>query len=228
MELISVHVPKTAGVTFRTLLQTNYGLSAVSLDYGDRALDPLSTFQTDPARWRVEADHHAALLPSSVQVVHGHFGGAKYDPTFPATPKIVWLREPVSRLVSHYHYWRTLPPTPHSLHRRLLDEKLSLLEFARLPSMQNVLANVFLRDCCLADFAFVGIQEHFAADLFTLGKFLHWPLEFPVGRENTNQQVGYQGTRLTDSEHAELASLNTDDIALYQRALALRASRIAV
>lgn len=223
MELISVHVPKTAGVTFRTLLQKVYGPSAVSLDYGDRALDPLSTFQTDPAFWRAAADRQAASLPPLTRVVHGHFGGAKYDRSFPEARKIVWLREPVSRLVSHYHYWRNLSPTPHSLHRRLLDENLTLLEFARLESMRNVLAHVFLRDCRLPDFAFVGIQEHFASDLRRLGALLGWPADLPLLQENRNEQAGYQPDHLSDSDRAEIAALNAADLALYEQALRLRA-----
>lgn len=222
MELISVHVPKTAGVTFRTLLRTVYHASGLFLDYGDRALDPLSTFQTDPPRWREESARQAADLPPGVRVVHGHFAGAKYDALFPEARKIVWLRDPVTRLVSHYHYWRNLPPSPHSLHQQLLKENLSLLGFARLEGMRNVLANVFLRDCHLENFAFIGAQEHFAADLPVLATLLGWPEDLAVGDENRNADAGYRDTKLSDEEREEIAALNAEDVALYERALAMR------
>ncbi len=225
MELISVHVPKTAGVTFRTLLREVYGPSALRLDYDDRALDPLSTFQADPALWQADSAGQAAALPPETRVIHGHFNGAKYDRAFPDARKIVWLRDPVSRLVSHYHYWRDLPPSPHSLHRRLLDEHLSLVEFARLEPMRNILANVFLRDCRLEDFAFVGIQEHFATDLPTLGTLLGWAADLTVGQENRNPRAEYRSAAPSTADHAEIAALNAADVTLYQQALSMRTAR---
>lgn len=219
MELISVHVPKTAGVTFRTVLQTVYGKAAVAFDYGDRVLDPRSPFQIDPEGWRAEAERHATDIPAVTRVVHGHFGGAKYDRTFPEARKIVWLREPVARLVSHYYYWLDLPPTPHSLHQRLLNERLSLLEFARLDGMRNVLSRIFLRDCHLEDFAFVGIQERFSDDLQRLAGLLGWPEGLPVGEENRNAHAGYGARTLSRVEREEIAALNAEDAALYQEAL---------
>ncbi len=224
MELISVHVPKTAGVTFRTLLRDVYGAQAVHLDYGDRALDPVSTFQTDPARWRAESSRTGESLPPETRVIHGHFGGAKYDQIYPGARKIVWLRDPVARLVSHYHYWCDLPPTAHSLHRRLLDEKLSLLEFARLDGMRNILARVFLRDCRLEDFTFVGVQEKFAKDLRSLGRLLGWPSKLSVGAENRNPRAEYRAATLSKEEHGEIAALNAEDMAIYRKAFEQRHS----
>lgn len=221
MELISVHIPKTAGVTFRTLLREIYPPGALKLDYGDRALDPVSPFQADPARWRADAQRLAVAIPEEAQVVHGHFNGAKYDAIFPSARKIVWLREPISRLVSHYHYWRKLPPSSHSLHRRLLDERMTLLEFARLEGMRNILARVFLRNCRLEGFAFVGIQEHFSEDLRRLGSIFGWPDDVIAGEENCNPELD-NTEKLSDEERAEITVLNAGDIAIYQRALSMR------
>lgn len=218
MDLISVHVPKTAGVTFRTLLQAVYGQSAVRLDYGDRVLDPTSPFQTDPASWRAGTRREIGSIPGGVRVIHGHFGAAKYADVFPEARRIVWLREPVARLVSHYHYWRELPPTGHSLHRRVLDERLSLLEFARLAPMRNVVANVFLRGVPLDGFAFVGVQERFAAGLERLAALLGWPPVGEVGAENRHPRSDYQAQSLHAAAREEIAALNAEDVELYQRA----------
>lgn len=218
MELISVHIPKTAGVTFRSLLHSMYGKAAVRLDYGDRVLDPASTFQTDRSAWQAEAHREVASLPGTVRVVHGHFCAEKYADAFPEARWIVWLREPVARLVSHYHYWRNLSPTSHTLHRRLLDERLSLLEFARLPAMQNILADVFLGGLPLERFAFVGVQEHFAADLERLARRMGWTLPPVVGEENRNARPDYQTRLPGPGERAEIAALNAADVALYRRA----------
>lgn len=222
MELISVHIPKTAGVTFRTLLRTVYGPSAVHLDYADRVLDPASAFQTDFEGWQTATHAQADRLPPETRVIHGHFSAIKYRDLFPEAKRVVWLRDPVARLVSHYHYWRNLPPTPHTLHRRMLDDALSLLEFARLEPMQNIVSRIFLRGYGVADFAFVGIQEDFTAEVRRLATLLGWPSDLQIGEENRNPRPDYQDDPLDESAHAEITRLNAEDIALYRQAIATR------
>ncbi len=226
MELISVHIPKTAGVTFRNVLRHVYGAAAVNFDYGDRALDPEATCRVDPAAWAAETQQRVRTLPPAVRVVHGHFSSSKYDAVFPAAQKVIWLREPVARLISHYHYWRELPVTPHPLHRRLLGENLSLLEFARLEPMRNILSRVFLPDTGLNDFAFVGLQEHFESDLTQLARLLHWARPLVYEEANRNLQAAYRREPLRDAIWAEIAELNAEDSAIYSEALASRARRL--
>ena len=48
IEVISVHVPKCAGVSLRHVFESAYGDDAVLLDYGDRPADPTSPMNLDP------------------------------------------------------------------------------------------------------------------------------------------------------------------------------------
>jgi hypothetical protein len=228
VELISVHIPKTAGVSFRNLLKTVYGEGAVVFDYADRVLDPAALCHVDRAAWeRTVRDPLIARLEAepALRVVHGHFAAGKYFARFPAARRIVWLREPVARLVSHYQYWRGLPHAGHGLHRRLLEENLSLEEFASLDPMRDCMSRLFLDGAALEDFDFVGLQEHFDEDLAAATTLFGWPpLEALV--ENRTGSSAETLTALDPAARRRLEDLNPADMDLYRLGLKLRGERI--
>ena len=219
VELISVHVPKSAGTTFSHILARQYGVG-LYMDYGHEPIHP-ALAKKDPEIWRREQAEKAALLPAPTRVIHGHFWAGKYDQIFPGAKKITWLREPVQRLISHYFYFKSHPDLPHPINHRLHEQNLSLLDFARLPALQNVLTRRWLRDTPLSAFDFVGVQEHFAADLAALQRDLGWnPVE--ITRENPTLHEEYERARADAAAFAELEELNRADLELYRAALALR------
>jgi predicted SAM-dependent methyltransferase len=206
VNVLSVHVPKTAGSTFKKLLIQVYSPSCVYLDYQDFS-------------------HSANLnsIPSDTKVIHGHFPIQKYSDHFSDANKITWLRHPISRLISHYFYGRSLPQdeVPFDM------STLGIIDFAELPWMQNHMT-LHLEGVNLADFCFVGIQEFFVEDLTTLKTLLNWP-DVQLTRENQNGQPGYQKyvqEILADQKILhKLIDLNREDLELYEEALQLRANR---
>ncbi len=231
VELVSVHIPKTAGGSFLGVLQSVYGVECVRYEDTDRILDPLAVYNLDPVRWARQAEEDRRRTAPEVKVIHGHFPASKYRRSFPSARRIVWLRDPVARLVSHYFFWRSTPPevSGHTLHAYMRDRDLDLLGFARLPMMRNILTRAFLEDAVFSDFDFVGIQEHFAEELADLGKLLGWP-RTPQVWENRNRAPDYEGEReriLSDPETVRpLTELNRDDMDLYCAALRLRRERL--
>src|SRR6185503_7841164 len=116
-------------------------------------------FQKNFAAWKEEQDCKPA--PAGARAIHGHFWAGKYDRQAPDARRITWLRHPIKRLLSHYYFWMSKPELPHSLHRYVVQNNLSLLEFAELPQARNLVHDTFLRGRSLDEFEFVGIQEHF-------------------------------------------------------------------
>jgi hypothetical protein len=225
MELISVHVPKTAGSSFRKVLEQNYVKSDLLLDYGDMVLDPASRFRADFDDWQEENEERRDISPQ-VRCVHGHFWAGKYARSFPAARKVVWLRDPARRLISHYFFWQNLPRTNHTLHQRLLDEKMSLLDFAALPGMRNILSDIFLRDFKPADFDFIGIQEFFAEDLAELARMMEWKIQTaPI--ENKGDARESARLECDPGLLREIADLNEADMQWYGAATARREKRRA-
>jgi hypothetical protein len=225
VELISVHISKCAGITFGQILAKHYPTS-LFMDYErGRPLHPDFVPQ-DLKTWRSEQASKAAELPAGTRAIHGHFWAGKYDPIFPRAKKIVWLRDPVRRLTSQYYYMRARPswPYPNAEYALVHEKKLSLIDFARLPAVQNVVTTRWLRDTPLSTFDFVGIQEHLAEDVAWLGRKLGWK-RVTVPWENRTVHPEYEFAKIDPATLKEIERLNAADVELYREALASRQAR---
>ena len=208
VELISVHIPKTAGTAFRHVLLNEYGVARVLDDYPpDRIYDP------------------ETVINPKIGVIHGHFLPCKYHNLFPKAKRIVWLRHPVFRLISEYFFAKTIQDYNNVIHAQLLEKNLSILEFAKIPAMRNFLTR-HLAGMQLQEFDFVGIQEFYNQDLITLKKLMGWSKSSPT-IQNSNRYQGYQKCLQeiisNDILINQLAKLNEADLQLYESALDLRA-----
>jgi len=219
VELISIHIPKTAGESFRVLLPPNY--DTVHFDYGDNILDPKSPFRSDFNNWYAAQVERAGPLEQGTRAVHGHFWLGKYAGRFPGARKIMWLRDPAARLISHYFYWKSKPPDTHSIWRKLLEEDLSLLEFAELPELRNIVSDVYIRGFTHSDFDFIGIQDFYDSELNRVADLLKWK-ELTRDTINKTMNKDYEEFVPEPSLLSRIRELNQRDMDLYEIALKMR------
>jgi len=204
--LVSVHIPKTGGVTFREWLEAWAGDRLVH-DYADRPLAP------EPAFARVRRRLARPSLPPGTRVVHGHFRASKYRRSHPDARLVTWFRDPIERLVSHYHYWQRVPDLDNATCRRLLDEKLSLVEFARIPEMRDVHSR-FLDGVPVSAFAFVGLTEAYDESLRLFGRLFGLEPPSQSAQRNANPERGESGYVLDPADREALRALNQRDLEL--------------
>lgn len=210
VEIISVHMPKTAGTAFRHVLVDVYGSQGVLGDYPpDNSYNP-----NEP-------------ISDKVKAIHGHFSLNKYEGYFNSAKRIVWLRHPIFRIISEYFFAKTVKNGHNSIHDRIIKGQLGILEFAETKAMQNLQSRM-IQGTKLKDFAFVGLQEFYFEDLQELKEIMQWS-NFKITVENVNTYPEYQTSLqeiLSDRKLMnQLASLNDLDMELYQEALNLRAQR---
>lgn len=207
-DLISVHIPKTAGTAFRHVLIEVYGYAGVLEDYPPDRIQQLEQ-----------------PIPPEVKVIHGHFAADKYQTLFPEAKKIVWLRHPLFRLISEYFFAKTINDRANAIHAQLLEKNLGILEFAQIPQMRNFLSQK-IAGVQLEKFDFVGIQEFYREDLAALKQFLGWQNFQPTVKNSNQYPAYYQCLQEIIGDRTlinELAKLNAEDLELYDRALRLRA-----
>lgn len=153
--MISVHIPKTAGTSFREILARRFG-ERLLLDYTDRPLAPGSRWRR--LRQSMLAPEEARGIEARYDCVHGHFVAGKYDAVDKPVRHVTWLRDPVQRTISHYRYWKRVPDLRNPDCRRLIEGNLTLEQFAALPRMRNVMSR-FFDGKTPRDFFFVGTVE---------------------------------------------------------------------
>jgi len=197
---ISVHIPKTAGTTFRELLADYFG-DDLCLFYGG---------------WQDRRLAAIAQPPASLRCVHGHFHARDFDRPFPEGQRLVWLRDPVERVCSEYEH--------HRRHRDRQNELSTLvaggagpIEFAEHPAARNTQARV-LQGLSLDEFAFVGICERFDEELGRLAATTG--IELASGhRANVNPHRQSCRYPLSLDLYRAVLELNREDDDLYRTAL---------
>lgn len=225
MPLISVHLPKTAGVSFRSVLAENFGDHLV-LDYQDKPLN------NDPWLRQQSAMQNALALAncdiSEKTCIHGHFLPLKYLLMAEKNPCrfVTWMRHPVERLISHYYYWHQehRPTSAFPLHKRVIEEGWTLEDFCLSKEMRNSYSQ-FLWGFPLEYFDFIGITEFYENDLFDFGqRFLHiqpQPYKLNIGTKKPETHP------LNPILYRKIEAWHARDMALYERALILRQTRLA-
>jgi hypothetical protein len=207
--IVSVHIPKTGGVSFREVL-AKLAEGRMVQDYDDRPLAPRTLWRAARERLR------SARLPPGTRVVHGHFVASKYWRGYRDARFVTWLRDPVERLASHYHYWQREPDPRNPTCRRLLEERLSLEQFAALPEMRDVHAR-FLGGMPVEAFAFVGLTEAFDEGMALFARL--FGAELPPGAPRRNANPERRGERydIEPTVRRAIAARNRADLALYER-----------
>jgi hypothetical protein len=164
--LVSLHMAKTAGTSFAAALRAHYGEGLVE-DYGMLPINrPRGRREWDALRAGFAARRG---WPAQIRAIHGHFLPVMYRIAFHGrmVDYVTWLRDPVERLVSNYHYWRrqahgATPEQP--LRYRMACEGWSLERFCLGPEFRN-LYRQYLWGFEPRRFAFIGITERYEEDL---------------------------------------------------------------
>ncbi len=198
VDVESVHVPKTAGTAFVTVLRQWFG-PALSVWYRGDLEDPIT---------------------EATRIIHGHFRAGQHDAGF----RMIWLRDPIDRLISDYHHKVRNPPGPEvdQIYIDVFEGRMNFMDFARDQSSRNYATQWYMGGLDLADFDFVGVSEFMNAEIFRLAELLG---KKPVllGRNiNINDNSGYVDFKneLSSGELSELLELNSMDAELYSRAFA--------
>lgn len=170
MLLVSLHLPKTAGTSFGSVLKTHFGNSLLR-DYADV---PINTppFERNQAAMQAAVDNAEADW-SGIECIHGHFLPVKY--LLLAARRelkfVTWMRDPVERVLSHYYFWRRGydPATAPPLHRKVVEEDWPLERFCLSDELKD-LYRQFLWGFAADNFDFIGITEFFDEDFAYFSK----------------------------------------------------------
>lgn len=165
-KIIFVHQPKTGGANFAQILKNSYGKKNVYRDK-DKAKARLNEYliaQGSP----VEEAKDIFAERMRYKVIFGHFSPLKYKSRFPDAFYMTFFRDPIQRIISHYHYWKRTEiadmRSVNPLRIRFIEENLSLKEFAvmikedRIKEKHHELFQV-------QHFDFVGIMEEYEKSL---------------------------------------------------------------
>lgn len=210
LELISIHIPKTAGTSFYAILQDIYGAN-LSISYKRKDIKAIN---------EEGLLFHQSLSPTLL-AIHGHFTYQEIAKIHHKdNPKLIcWLRDPLERLHSNFRFFKRTSsnkekhPEKYQKNRMRLNE--SFESYASRPGTQNKVSQ-FIGGVPLSAFDFIGFQETFSEDFDRLRHILNWP-EVSIPTLNTTREQGSIDSTLQQ----QLIEWNRLDIKIYCEALLL-------
>jgi Sulfotransferase family len=221
LRLIFVHTPKSGGTSMRAAVTEFFSHDLVLADYGDRPNDPISPMNIDPHGFLDRCRQQNALTLANKAAVIGHFWIAKYGGVS-ADVRATILREPISRAISQFFFWPA-QNTNNALHQYVISNRLTFIEFARIPRVNSLYTSIYFRNVDMAQFDFIGTYDRLSQDWTpTLARIGIAPA--PPRRElnRTVDLVGEYETRRSEILHdhatmAQLRDLFAADLRFYER-----------
>ncbi|WP_444910586.1 sulfotransferase family 2 domain-containing protein [Microbulbifer sp. TRSA005] len=203
--LLFVHVPKTAGTSFRFGALAYFGDGSICLDYGPESMETSDVVK----KWMGEIPDPWSFFQEmkyeNRKMLSGHFNAIRYVPVFGLENTVTILRDPIQRVVSEYKHF--------SRHNRY---KGAFRSFYSKPSFTNRQLKIF-RGLSWPALGFVGLTERYDESLQLLNK--KFGLEIPYLAENLGREKLEEKYDIPQDELEELRILNAGEITLYKKAV---------
>lgn len=197
-----VHIPKTAGTSFRDALEGIFG-DGLYCDYGsDTTTSPVVV---DYIQNRQAYPEFGAFLSERNKPIclSGHYSIKKYAPFFYIRNIMMFLRNPVQRVISNYEHMRRVEGLTESLE-----------SFSSNPANMNTqFRNIGRIPFNLI--GFVGLQEYYRESLQLLSS--QNGLQIRESFLNINQQRATAKYKLDDELMGFVREHNHKDLMLYKK-----------
>ncbi|MBT42258.1 MAG: hypothetical protein CMF12_07000 [Idiomarina sp.] len=197
--LLFVHIPKTAGTSFRTSLEEVLGPKKIIKDYADHS--PVTSESIIEMVYK-EKDlaKFYRFFPKTEHVLSGHFWLNKYQRMFDAPQLTTFVRNPVDRVISEFHHFK-----------RHQNYQGSLYAFLDKRRNQNLMSR-FLAGIPWQAFGFMGVSERYNESLELFAA--HSGITLPELHKNVAPK---NYSNISEEDLSLIKQTNLTDIKLYQQ-----------
>ncbi|WP_237057866.1 sulfotransferase family 2 domain-containing protein [Microbulbifer sediminum] len=202
--LVFVHVPKTAGTSFRYGADSYWGGDNVCRDYGPNSPETSQIVRD----WVLERSDiwrfRRAFNEKQYQFLTGHFNAQRYLPIFGVDRMVTFLREPVQRIVSEFQHFQ-----------RHYDYQHGFEHFYRSAPFINRQLGMF-DNTAWAALGMIGLTEAYEESVALINS--KYALEIPVLAENRGRDSLAEQYPVSESQREEILRLNAREVSFYESA----------
>lgn len=213
--LLSIHVPKAAGNSFREALLRKFGPSVLT-DYGDWAgFNEPQANERRRERERAMRARRDELL-EKYTVIHGHFIADKYLDLFPVQQFCAFFRDPYQQVIAHYYFLKRNPQRQHPEARIFHENEMSLMEYIEWDAFRDHQTQ-FLGSLTIDDLDFVGLSDHYGESLGMFREIFGHDLGEELF-ENVNDERSTREYIVEPEARKAIERYRAADIELYRQA----------
>jgi hypothetical protein len=200
--LVFIHIPKTAGTSFRLALEEELGPEAFLRDYGLEAPETSELVKRTVYNDCKNRLYQEVVL-QKIYCLSGHFHASKYTDIFNCNVRMItFLRDPLQRTISEYQHYT-----------RHLGYQGSLEDFCNRTEQYNRQSQL-ISGFDLEDFFFIGLTEFYEESIVYFNQITGW--ELPCYQENVGRQQLADKYYLNNSLMQCVQEVNLQDIELYK------------
>ena len=199
--LFFIHIPKTAGTSFKKAAEQYFGKDAVVKNYGKDSVETTAWIDENMNQPTSLPMLYQRLKDEGAAIYTGHIHAKPNLNVFPAMQTMAFLRNPVDQVVSHYNHYT-----------RWYEYSGSIEKFSANPGFKN-LQSRYLQGLPLFITGFVGITEHYDLSL----RMINQSFGFALRKLNANVNDQRGVTNVSAELRTHIESNNQKDIQLYEQ-----------
>lgn len=208
-----IHIPKTAGTSFRKTAEKHYGADQVICDYGIHSAETSAILkQQGPDNLDLWLTLQQILGVNPALIV-GHVGAMRYAPLIPTRNITTLVREPLIQALSHFNHFR-----------RHHSYTGGFPEFIREPRFTNLQSRI-LQGVPIKAFGLLGLTNQFSAYIEQFNALFCTELSEMTLNTATNLEL--TTATVMEQDKQDFLTRNEADIYLYRAVSALVEQRTA-
>lgn len=194
-----IHIPKTAGTSFKRAAEKYFGSDGIVKNYGSKSPE------TTPWVKDVVLDEkdfpllYSNLKEKGIGLYTGHINAFPAANVFKIQNIITFVRNPSEQVISHYNHYS-----------RWYEYTKSIKEFVQTPGFKN-LQSRHLKGLPIQLVGFIGVTEQYSKSVDLFNKYSGWNLK--IREDNVNEKKA-----IASAEHSIeklISTENLDDFRLY-------------
>lgn len=201
--LFFVHIPKTAGTSFRLGAAEFFDKSNIWHDYGAKSKETHPEVLRNIYELKDGYALASKIRDRGVKLIAGHTPASKYFSFIGIRNTITFLRNPVQRVMSDYNHF-----VRHNNYSGTLED------FVTRPELQNRQSK-FLAGAPIQCYGFIGLTEDYQNSLEIINH--NYSLSIASRQDNVCSTVGREHV-ITSEERRLIEKYNDKDLELYREA----------